>query len=344
MIGGMQDSPQPLETLELPANGLTFTVDTAGGADGDVVLFLHGFPQTRHTWRAELAAVASAGFRGVAPDQRGYSPGARPAGTDAYLVEHLIADALAIADEFGGGSFHLVGHDWGGQLAWTLAALHPERVRTLSVISRPHPRAFVQALSDDPEQSSRSGHHRSFLRPEATDELLVDDAAPLRRLLARNAVPEADVDAYLAVLADRAALDAAINWYRAGRGTGLKAADLPSVAAPTLYVWGSDDASVGRMAAEATEAFVDGPYRFVEVPDVGHFVTDEAPERVPAVAPGAPGSCTARDRGLGPSSAEDSVGGSFRSQCSVRSWWSTCCEPSPPPPTPSTRARRRSIS
>jgi len=277
----MHEPAGVVETVEVAANGLTFTVDTAGEAGAEPVLFLHGFPQTRHTWRAELPAIADAGFMGLAPDQRGYSPGARPDEVDDYCVETLIEDALAIADAFDASRFHLVGHDWGGQLAWITAALHPDRVRTLSVLSRPHPRAFLQALSNDPEQSNRSGHHRSFLRPEATDDLLVDDARRLRRLLDRSGVPERDLDAYLAVLGSRPALDAAINWYRAGGGSALKAPDIPPVTVPTLYVWGTDDASVGRLAAEATAEFVDGPYRFVEVPGVGHFITDQSPEVFP---------------------------------------------------------------
>lgn len=281
MIGDMAKSTGSAQTTEIAADGMTFTADAAGDPEDDLVLFLHGFPQTRHTWRAELDVVASAGYRGIAPDQRGYSPGARPDGIESYVVENLIGDALAIADAVGAERFHLVGHDWGGQLAWITAALHPDRVRTLSVISRPHPRAFVLSLRDDPEQSSRSKHHRSFLRPEATDEMLADDGAPLRRRLTRSGVPSADVDAYLSVLGERPALDAAVNWYRAGGGSALKAPTIPTVTVPTLYVWGTGDASVGRLAAEATADHVEGPYRFVELPGVGHFVTDERPEAFP---------------------------------------------------------------
>lgn len=277
----MGNDANPTETIEVAANDLVFTASSAGSPGDELVLFLHGFPQTRYTWRAELPAVAAAGFRGLAPDQRGYSPGARPAGIDAYRVENLVSDALAIADAADAERFHLVGHDWGGQLAWLTAALHPDRVESLAVISRPHPKAFISSLADDPEQASRSGHHRSFLRPEATDELLADDAARLRRLLARSGVPPVDAKAYLDVLAERAALDAAINWYRTGRGSALRAPVIPAVTVPTLYVWGTADGSVGRIAAEATAAHVDGPYRFEPVPDIGHFVTDEAPDVFP---------------------------------------------------------------
>jgi pimeloyl-ACP methyl ester carboxylesterase len=263
------------EQISIPANGQRFTADLAGAEGGDLVLLLHGFPQTRHTWRAELPALSAAGFRACAPDQRGYSAGARPAGVDAYRIENLLADALAIADALGSERFHLVGHDWGGQLAWIIAAQHPQRVRSLSVLSRPHPAAFARAMAGDPEQASRSRHHRSFLRAEATDELLAAGAARLRGALRGQGVPEADVAAYLATLGERAALDAAVNWYRAAGG--LTRAEVPPVRVPTLYVWGSSDATVGRPAAEATREFVKAPYRFVELPGIGHFVTDQAP-------------------------------------------------------------------
>jgi pimeloyl-ACP methyl ester carboxylesterase len=204
-------------TQTIAANGLVFTADIGGPADGGLVLFLHGFPHSRHSWRAELVAVAAAGYRVCAPDQRGYSPGARPEGIDAYRTDQLVNDALALADELGAEHFHVVGHDWGGQLAWYLGALHPHRVRSVAVISRPHPATFVKAMNADSSQSVRSGHHRSFQRAEATSELLADDAAGLRTILSDWAVPAADAAEYLSLLNSRGALDAAINWYRAVR-------------------------------------------------------------------------------------------------------------------------------
>ena len=264
-------------TTMIEANGFRFTADVAGPDEGGTVVLLHGFPQTRHTWRAELPALASAGYRACAPDQRGYSPGARPDGVDSYRVELLVADALAIADALDAPRFHLVGHDWGGALAWFIAARHADRVISLSVISRPHPAAFISAMRDDPDQAHRSRHHPAFQRPEATDELLADNAARLRRALVRSAVPDADIDAYLSTLGHRDALDAAMNWYRAMGRSELQFADTPPVGVPTMFVWGNQDATVGRMAAEKTAEFVTGPYRFAELGGINHFVTDEAP-------------------------------------------------------------------
>ncbi len=281
--GSSPSNTMTVETSTVDVGPLRFTVDRSGGHDLDrpLVLLLHGFPQSRHTWRTELPALAEAGYRGWAPDQRGYSPGARPDGIDAYRTEHLVGDVLALADAAGAERFHVVGHDWGGQLAWLTAAHHPDRVISLAVVSRPHPRAFVTALSGDPAQADRSRHHRSFQDPEATDRLLAEGGDRFRRLLTGGGVPADDAEAYLSVLGSHPAMDAAINWYRAAGGAGLRAADTPDVTVPTLYVWGDDDASVGRMAAEGTAANVDAPYRFVELPGVGHFVTDQDPGAFP---------------------------------------------------------------
>ena len=270
-----------VETRSIEANGFKFTTDVAGHGER-LVLLLHGFPQTRHTWRHELPALASAGHCALAPDQRGYSPGARPEGIAPYRTENLVSDVLAIAGASGHERFDLVGHDWGGQVAWLTAALHPERVRTLTVLSRPHPAAFAAAAKRDPEQPNRSRHHRSFQKPEATDRLLADDAALLRQALEGQGVEPDDAAAYLGTLSDRAALDAALNWYRAVGESGLAAADVPPVTCPTLYVWGDADATVGRDAAEGTAAHVQGDFRFVELPGVGHFITDQQPD---ALAP-----------------------------------------------------------
>jgi pimeloyl-ACP methyl ester carboxylesterase len=254
----------------------TFEADVAGPADGPVVLLLHGFPQSRYTWRAVGPALAAAGFRAVAPDQRGYTPGVRPTGVEAYATGRLVADVLDIADVVGAERFHLVGHDWGGQVAWLTAAQHPDRVETLTVLSRPHPAAFARSFAVDDAQAERSSHHRSFTAPEATDRMWADGCAALRRAMRHADVSEADADAYLATFTDRDALDAAINWYRAAAASGgLRAADTPDVTVPVLYLWGTTDQSVGRAAAELTVEHVTGPYRFVEIEGGGHFLTDD---------------------------------------------------------------------
>ena len=262
-----------------------FTASASGPDEGSLVLALHGFPQSRHTWRDLLPALSESGLHAVAPDQRGYSAGVRPSSVSAYRPDRLVRDVLDIADSLEAPSFHLVGHDWGGQVAWLTAAYHPERVTSLSVLSRPHPAAFAAAMETDVEQLSRSGHHTRFATPEATDELLADDFGNLRQGLEASGVSARDVDEYLGALAERSALDAALNWYRAVGPGGLGDPDCPIVRVPTLYVWGGTDSSVGRPAAELTSSFVSGPFRFIEIASSGHFVTDDGggPETVAAI-------------------------------------------------------------
>jgi pimeloyl-ACP methyl ester carboxylesterase len=270
--------------LTTPAGAFTALVD--GPEAGDVVLLLHGFPQTRHTWRAQVPALAAAGYRAVAPDQRGYSAGARPPPADlaAYHIDRLVEDALGTAAAGGAGSgtprFHLVGHDWGGAVAWLTAARHPHRIASLTVLSRPHPAAFRTAFRADADgQRHRSRHHRAFLEAETGPKLLADGARRLRRNLSDAGVPPSHVEEYLSVLAEPEALEAALAWYRAAAGD-LTAMDAPDVAVPTLYIWGDGDESVGAAAAHGTAHHVAAPYRFEVLAGVGHFATDEVPGRV----------------------------------------------------------------
>ncbi|HJV59000.1 MAG TPA: alpha/beta hydrolase [Methylomirabilota bacterium] len=258
-----------------------FTADTAGPAGGELVLLLHGYPQSRHAWRHQVPALGAAGYHAVAPDQRGYSPGVRPDPSRdlaAYGIDRLVQDVLDLADASGSAArpFHLVGHDWGGHVAWVTAHRHPSRLRSLTVLSRPHPAAFRRAFKENADdQQHRSRHHRIFHDPTTGPRLLEDGARRLRSRLADQGVPEASIAEYLSVLGEPAALEAALGWYRAAGS--LTHVEVGPVTVPTLYVWGDRDATVGPSAARFTAEFVTGPFRFEVLPGVGHFVTDEAP-------------------------------------------------------------------
>ena len=269
-----------METRDIAVGDLKFTVDLAGPQAGEPVLLLHGFPETRHMWRHALGTLGAAGYRAVAPDQRGYARGARPAEVEAYATEKLTGDALSLMTALGHKRFHLVGHDWGGQLAWLIAASVPERVKSLSVLSRPHPAAFVRAMTEDAQQAARSGHHRAFREADAVARMRAAGLKPLREALARQGVPAVDVEIYCSALMDDGAIEGAMNWYRA---TGFTAADVPAVTVPTLYVWGTEDATVGRRAAELTAEYVKATYRFEQIEGAGHFVVDQFPERTSAL-------------------------------------------------------------
>jgi pimeloyl-ACP methyl ester carboxylesterase len=258
-------------------------VDGAPGAS--LALFLHGFAESFHMWRPQLAALAAAGYRAVAPSQRGYSAGARPDPADPanYQFDRLIDDAMNVAAACGYADrrFHLVGHDWGGSIAWGIADRFPDRLASLTVLSRPHPNAFNRALAmPDGEQARRSRHHKAFLEPDAGPLLLADDCRRLRERLAGSGVPAAAIEQHLGVLGNEPAMEAALAWYRA---RGAVRAPLGAIGVPVLYLWGDADDTVGRAAAEGTREFVSGPYRFEALPGIGHFAADAAPDLVNAL-------------------------------------------------------------
>jgi pimeloyl-ACP methyl ester carboxylesterase len=187
---------------------LTFDVLVAGEDGAPPVLLLHGFAESMHCWRAQLASLADMGYRAIAPSQRGYSTGARPDPRDPsrYHMDRLIDDALALVAACGceGQRFHLAGHDWGGSIAWALADLHPDRLASLTVLSRPHPNAFNRALLlPDGDQLRRSRHHSAFLERDAADKVLADDCKWLRQRLAAAGVPGFAIEQHLAVSATR---------------------------------------------------------------------------------------------------------------------------------------------
>jgi pimeloyl-ACP methyl ester carboxylesterase len=270
-----------LEKISI-APHLAFDALAAGEGGAPLVLLLHGFAESMHCWRAQVAALGAAGYRAVAPSQRGYSPDARPDTRDAanYHIDRLVDDAMAIVAACGyqQSRFHLVGHDWGGSIAWSLADRFPQSLASLTVLSRPHPNAFNRALQMlDGEQAHRSRHHKAFLEPDAADRMLADHAKSLRERLTANGVPADAIERHLGVLGNKAAMEAALTWYRA---RGAIRGPLGPTRVPTLYIWGDADDTVGVMAAEGTQDFVAAPYRFEILPGVGHFAADQQPDRI----------------------------------------------------------------
>jgi pimeloyl-ACP methyl ester carboxylesterase len=262
---------------------LTFDVWIAGPTEGETVVLLHGFPETYQQWGPQIDALSAAGYRVIAPNQRGYSPGARPADVESYRFSALIGDVFGIVDAVGAiDTFHLVGHDWGGAVAWQLAGRRPERLRSLAVLSTPHPRAFADALAptgDAPaEQATRSSYIEMF-RMEGTEVgMLANDMAGLRLIFAGGGMSDEQAKPYLEALGTPEALGAALNWYRAADLTDSEG--LQPITVPVLYIWGIEDVALGRDAAEATANHVDGPYEFVELTGVNHWLCEQAPDAV----------------------------------------------------------------
>jgi pimeloyl-ACP methyl ester carboxylesterase len=221
----------------------------------------------------------------VAPDQRGYCCGARPTAVGAYATERLLGDVMALADTLEMDTFDLVGHDWGGMLAWLVASRHPGRVRSLSVVSTPHPLSLRRTLAgDDPEQSAHGNAVESFRTPEVPERLLLGadgSGRGLATLLTESGLDDEDVRVYVAALSEAGALTAALNWYRAMDAGTLT--ELLPVSVPTLYVWSTGDGVFGRVAAEGTAEHVHGPYTFEVLEGVSHWVPETAPMQLSAL-------------------------------------------------------------
>jgi pimeloyl-ACP methyl ester carboxylesterase len=265
---------------------LTFDVRDGGPPDGEPVVLLHGFPQDAAGWAPVEPLLHAAGLRTLAPDQRGYSPGARPPGRGAYRMSECVADVLALLDAAGLESAHVVGHDWGGAVAWWLASDHPGRVRTLTVLSTPHPGAMRRAWLG--RQALRSWYMLAFQLP-FLPEWRLSDPRFARRVLTESGLPRDHAERYAARLAEPGTATALLNWYRAIPWSIRSPAGRSRV--PTTYVWGSRDFALGRTAAEATAKFVAAPYEFVELAS-GHWLPEtDAPEVAKTViARVAPGS------------------------------------------------------
>jgi pimeloyl-ACP methyl ester carboxylesterase len=256
--------------------GLVFDVRDSGPRDGEPVVLLHGFPQDSSAFDRMAPALHTAGLRTLAPDQRGYSPGARPAGRSAYRLRESVDDVLALLQSAGLESAHVVGHDWGGIVGWALAAWHPWRVRTLTALSVPHPVAMTQSLghSDQALRSSYVGLFQLPVVPEAL--LLAGRGAVLRRMLRSGGLPAGLADRYTDRMRQPGALTAALNWYRA---VPLSGSPVGTVRVPTLHVWGDRDTFLGRTAIEETAALVDAPYALEVLEGVPHWIPELAADR-----------------------------------------------------------------
>lgn len=257
-------------------DGLTFEVDDSGGA-AEAVVLLHGFPQTRTSWAGLTPHLVGAGYRVLAPDQRGYSPGARPEGKENYRYQDIAADVVALADSWGVDKFHLVGHDWGAGAGWAAVALYPERIVSWSALSVPHVGAFGRAIREDADQAQRSTYITFFQEPGVAEAALsANEFAGLKNVW--SASSEEERAEYLSVFTQPGALTGALNWYR-GSGGIQPADEFGDVHTPTLLVWGNQDTAIGRVGVENGAKFMKGPYTFVEL-DAGHWLIQEKFEAV----------------------------------------------------------------
>lgn len=261
---------------------MNFSVRIAGPKTGELVVLLHGFPQTSFSYRHQIKVLADAGYRVIAPDQRGYSEGARPPQIADYDIDLLVADVLNLAKSQGAKTFHLVGHDWGSVVAWHIADRHPEKLKTFTSLSIPHLRAFKEAMTDPKcEQGEKSGYIKSFVKKESERTYLMAGKAGLRMIY--KDLPELDRDYYLEVLGKEDALRSALNWYRAYFGVQKERKPLGKVAVKTLLIYGEKDIAIGPCGVKNTAKYMkDGAYTLKSLPESGHWLLESDSSKISA--------------------------------------------------------------
>ncbi|MGB6125208.1 MAG: alpha/beta fold hydrolase [Gordonia sp. (in: high G+C Gram-positive bacteria)] len=258
--------------------GLTFDVvdsseDPSVRTDKGTVVLLHGFPQTSHSWRLVTPILNQRGYRTIAPDQRGYSPQARPRGRFAYRISELVSDIESLIIQSDAGKVHLVGHDWGGQVAWALAATRPDLVETLTSISVPHPAAFVASIKQS-DQLRRSWYMGAFQLPALPEWMAQVRPQMFEKMLTDTGMDAAMIaDTYERVI-NTESLTGGINWYRGlpfanPKKTGRR------ITVPTSHVWGAGDGALTRRGAELTGNYVNADYRLHILEHASHWIPDQ---------------------------------------------------------------------
>jgi pimeloyl-ACP methyl ester carboxylesterase len=252
--------------------------------DGPPVILLHGFPEFWYTWRHQIPALAAAGFHALAPDQRGYNLSDKPAGVESYRVPNLVEDVADLIRQTGRERAFIVGHDWGGAIAWAVAIRHPELVEKLIVINGAHPAAYLREIRTL-GQMRRSWYVFLFQLPRLPEWVFGRrNFAWLERVMRHDPVrpgafSEEDIRAYKEALSQPGALTATINWYRAIGRFRPPADAVKEVAAPTLLIWGERDRYLGPRLTQGLEPWVP-KLRIERMPDASHWVQEEWPERV----------------------------------------------------------------
>jgi pimeloyl-ACP methyl ester carboxylesterase len=278
------------------STGITLNVAIAGPADAPPVILLHGFPESHRTWR-DIVPLLNDRFRLIMPDQRGFAGSDMPQDVADYKTDTLIDDIFALADALGVERFALVGHDWGGAIAWAAALRGDPRLTRLAIVNAPHPAIFQKSLIDNAEQRAASQYINMFRTAGAVTAI---EAMGLEtffeKVLAshadRSKISEAEKQQYLADWAQPGALTAMLNWYRASAlivpppGITVPLPDMllhfaKRIAIPTLVVWGMADSALLPIQLDGLDEVVDD-LRIVRLPGVSHFAPWEAPDAVAA--------------------------------------------------------------
>ncbi len=258
---------------EIKIENLTFNCRAAGNSNGELVIFMHGFPETSVMWKDLLSDISANGFYSLAPDLRGYSKEACPSGKKHYGINKLVSDVMGIANSIGRSQFHLVGHDWGAAIGWKLVHDFPNSVLSWTAMSVPHLQAFGSALVNDPEQGKMSSYIKSFQWPFLPERMIRKNDFKLFRKLWKNSSQE-EIQEYLTVFSHKKQLTAALNYYRSNYKLLKKAAKtqiLGEIKVPTLFIWGNRDPAIGSTAVKEGHKYVKSDYQYLEL-DAGHWL------------------------------------------------------------------------
>jgi epoxide hydrolase 4 len=275
---------EPWRERFLDAGEVKLHAVEAGPPDGPLVVLLHGFPEFWYGWRRQIGPLAAAGYRVLAPDQRGYNLSEKPRGVAAYGLDRLAGDVLGLLDALGRERAFLVGHDWGGAVAWWTAIRHPERIEKLAILNMPHPRVMQRFVLHDKAQRKRSSYIFLFQLPWLPERrMTAKNFASPEAALAKTSRPgtfsEEELARYRAAWSQPGAVHAMLQWYRAALRARPERPESTRVRVPTLLVWGTQDRFLGREMAEPSIARCD-PGRLVLLDEAGHWVQHEEPERV----------------------------------------------------------------
>jgi pimeloyl-ACP methyl ester carboxylesterase len=275
--------PNPLENLTVHNGTIALHTVAGGPPDGPVIILLHGFPEFWYSWHNQVEPLATAGFRVIVPDQRGYNTSSKPRGAAHYALSHLVSDVLSIADHLGQSRFFLAGHDWGAAVAWSVALLHPQRVAKLAILNVPHPSVMRRFLKTNRRQLRRSWYMFFFQLPWLPEAAFSAFNFKLGvRSLVRSSRPGTfspeDLAQYCAAWSQPGALTAMINWYRAAFRYRSKFPD-STVHVPTRILWGERDAFLLSDMAQASLRYCDSAelYTFA---NASHWLQHEEPARV----------------------------------------------------------------
>jgi epoxide hydrolase 4 len=268
----------------ISTNGIRLNVAEAGPSDGRLAILLHGFPESSSGWRAQIGALAEAGYRVLAPDQRGYATSDKPRGVRSYALDRLADDVVGLIDASGREKATVIGHDWGGVVAFGAIARHPTRFERAVILNGPHPDTMLREIKSNPRQLLKSWYVLAFQLPWIPEALLRRNLfRGLVQAMERSSRPgtfsETDFERYRREWSEPGAIEGMVNWYRAGFRIKHEPFAEPLIQVPTLLIWGEDDAFLGRGLARSSYALCESAH-LEWIKGASHWVQHEESDRV----------------------------------------------------------------